>query len=134
MTGQDESSQTDTTDTSGGSAANATTSGGSTVEPWPGEGMLLGNTTLQGVEASSAALGGSAVTAFPWGSPVVVYVAQMQHSAIPTLESVSDRVTFRGQEGQSEWVSGDQLCVQTLTVYPSRWISARDLAGLTLSL
>ncbi len=33
VTGQDESSQGDTTDTSGGSAANATTSGGSTVEP-----------------------------------------------------------------------------------------------------
>ncbi len=68
VTGQDESSQGGTTDTSGGS----------TVGPWPGEGMLLGHTPMQGVEASSAAWEGSAVTALPWGSPVVVYVAQMQ--------------------------------------------------------
>ncbi len=33
VTGQVESSKKDTTDTSGGSAANAATSGGSTVEP-----------------------------------------------------------------------------------------------------
>ncbi len=78
VTGQDESSQKDTTDTSGGSAANAATSGGSTVEPWPGESMLLGTTTLQGAEASTTAWRGSAADAFPWGSTVVVYVAQMQ--------------------------------------------------------
>ncbi len=61
--------------------------------------MPLGNTTMQGVEASSAAWGSSAATAHPWGSPVVVHVAQMQHSAIPTLESVSDR-------GSSSWTGG----------------------------
>ncbi len=61
--------------------------------------MLLGNTTLQGAEASTTAWRGSAADAFPWGSPVVVYAAQMQHSAIPTLESVSDR-------GNSSWTGG----------------------------
>ncbi len=66
-----------------------------------GESMLLGTTTLQGVEASSTAWGGTAADAFPWGSPVVVYVAQMQHSAIPTLGSVSDRVN-------SSWTGGSE--------------------------
>ncbi len=61
--------------------------------------MLLGTTTLQGVEASSTAWGGSTAAAFPWDSPVVVYVAQMQHSAIPTLVSASDRVNSSGIGG-----------------------------------
>ncbi len=61
--------------------------------------MLLGNATLQGVEASSAAWGGSAADALPWDSPVVAYVAQMQHSAIPTLGSASDRVNSSGTGG-----------------------------------
>ncbi len=52
----------------------------------------------------------------------------------PPWKAFQTGVTVRGQEEQSEWVSGDQLCVRTLTVHPLCWISARDLAELTLSL
>ncbi len=96
--------------------------------------MLLGNTTMQEVEASSAAWGGSAVTAFPWAVPWWCMWPKCNIVQSPPWKAFQTGVTVRGQEEQSEWVSGDQLCVQTPTVHPSCWISARDFAGLTLSL
>ncbi len=51
----------------------------------------------------------------------------------PPWEAFRTGVTVRGQEGQSEWISGDQLCVQTPAVCPSSWISTSELEGLTLN-
>ncbi len=51
----------------------------------------------------------------------------------PPWEAFRTGVTVHGQEGQSEWISGDQLCVQTPAVCPSSWISTSELVGLTLN-
>ncbi|KAI7814702.1 hypothetical protein IRJ41_023633, partial [Triplophysa rosa] len=124
VTGQEESSLIDTTDTSGGSAAVAATSGGSTAvtsgnressvtvsstATQQAESALLGATTTQGAEVSASAS----------GDFVVVYAAQTHHKAILIKGVLQTGESVQEQEGQSEWVWGYQLRVQTPAVHPS---------------